>query len=164
MKAPFQVKGWSCIADAFASALGIPVANLIDKIGHTESHGFHVQECIEVAVNLGFACTPIELVPQALLTPTSQPRAVWFPQYKLSSDLSLDWGDKSGNVLRLYTHMRGNEGVLTGQVTSGIGHAVNWHNNEIWDTRERGFAYKFGECDANGFHPQCFWKVQKVPT
>lgn len=160
MNAITKIKGWSCIADAFASVLGIPVASLINKIGHTESHGFHVQECIEVAVNLGFACTPIELVPQALLTPTSEPRPIWFPQYKIVPD----WENMDANVSRLYSHMRGNEGVLTGQVQSGIGHAVNWHNDEIWDTRERGFAYKFGDCDAKGFYPQCFWKVQRVPT
>lgn len=153
--------------------LGIPVKKLIDMIGHDGSTklyaerpqqegGFHEQECIEAAQKLGFACTPIEIVPQMVLAGCTVSRPVWFPPYTQLLATS-----EETNLRRFYRHLQKSRGVLTGlknriNSTVKIGHAVAWGHNEIYDPQGEGFIYSLTEASDYGFNPRVYWKIQEI--
>ncbi len=154
--------------------LNTPVRRFIDMIGHDGSAkpyderpqqeaGFHEQECIEVAQKLGFACTPIEIVPQMLPAPGCKvSRPVWFPPHYYLRAVS-----EETNWRRFCQHLEGTCGVLTGLKKkisdSEIGHAVAWgHNNEIYDPQGKGFIYSLSQAPNFGFTPRVYWKIQEV--
>lgn len=163
--------GWSCLPCSFAIALNIPVSEFINMLGHDGSEevyeelpgvkaGFHEQECIEVVQNLGYACTPIEIVPQMMPKPNGPVRPVWFRPEQLTADPE-DW-----NWQRFKRHLEGTRGVITGakkRINSDeiIGHAVAWYE-QIYDPQGRGFIYPLNEMDDYGFLPRVYWKIQET--
>lgn len=161
--------GWSCLPAAFAMVLDLEPRDVIRHIGHDGSDepykedgfkaGFHEQECIEVAQQLGFACTPIEAVPT--ISPHlagRDARPIYFG------------GDLPSNWARFLRHLDGACGVLTGTYTLPgdptplRGHAVAWDGvttQKIHDPMGPR-CYPFGSATKYGFTPGCFWKVQYV--
>lgn len=161
---------WSCLPAAFAMVLDVDLEYFINLIGHDGSAcpyeelpearaGFHVQECIEVVQNLGYACTPIEYVPQQYPQPGGPIRQIWF---------SGDEGEISGNLARLKKHMRNSDGIFTGvkiRQDEVIGHAVAWDHvlRYIQDPRGKVCCpYIFEQCGLYNFMPQIFWKIQRI--
>jgi hypothetical protein len=156
-------------------ALGRVPEWVIEQIGHNGSAepykaaglkaGFHEQECIEVALGLGYTCTPIEAVPT--ISPYQHggdARPVYFGE-GLSGNFE---AGVSGNWVRLLRHMVGTCGVLTGTYakltdpTCVRGHAVAWDGvttQKIHDPIGPR-CYSFVEAAKYGFTPGCFWKVE----
>lgn len=157
---------WSCLPTAFAMAIDMDPESFIKQIGHDGSAepypksdfkaGFHEQECIEVALRFGYTCTPIEIGPT--ISPYldgHDARKVFFVSAP------------EDNWARLRRHMRGSDGVLTGQYITAaktVGHAVAWDHatKTIYDPNFGGVRYPFPEGCGHGFTPGCFWKVQHV--
>lgn len=162
--------GWSCLPCAFAMVLDLSVEELIKMLGHDGSAepypaypgqkaGFHEQECIEVAQQLGYACTPIEIVPQIMPMPGGPMRPIWFS----TSDASFE----EANWQRFIRHLNGSRGVLTGvkqHINSSkvLGHAVAWDGENIYDPQGDGFLYHIDEASDFGFTPRNYWKIQEV--
>jgi hypothetical protein len=162
--------GWSCLPCAFAAAIGIPVEEFIEDIGHdggaepypgypTVKAGFHEQECIDVVQRRGFAATLIEIVPQITPFPTGPVRQIWFSERPGLSDEDCNWE-------RFTTHLHGTRGVLTGAKRLGsqtsIGHAVAWVDGQVIDSKGNGYVYNLEDADDFGFKPRSYWKIQEV--
>ncbi len=168
--------GWSCLPCSFAMVLDIPVKKFIEMIGHDGSAkpyegysdqiaGFHEQECIEVLQQLGYACTPIEIIPQIMPVPGGPIRPVWFLPERLTGDPEdvtlLNW-----NWQRFICHLKGTRGVITGakkRIDSDemLGHAVAW-DGLIHDPQGKGFTYTIEEAHNYGFIPRGYWKIQEI--
>lgn len=154
---------WSCLPCSFAMILHIPVEEFIEMIGHDGSAepyedlpgqkaGFHEQECIEVLQQLGYACTPIEIVPQIMPTPDGPIRPIWFSPEQAESEY---W-----NWQRFIHHLKDTHGVITGvkEYTSKvIGHAVAW-NSVVYDPQ--GYTYSIENAHHYSFIPRVYWKIQ----
>jgi hypothetical protein len=148
--------------------LDVPVRKFVNMVGHDGSTkpyserpeqeaGFHIQECIEVAQKLGYACTPIEIVPQMIPAPECLiPRPVWFPLYS---------GSEETNWRRFCRHLEGTFGIITGLKKringSEIGHAVAW-SGKIYDSQGRGLVYSLAKASNYGFTPRVYWKIQRI--
>ena len=85
MKLQVKRERWQCAVTAFAMALDIPVANLIEHLGHdggsivfpdlaepANRRGHSIYELIQAALALGYAVTPMPL--RAAITPANDPR------------------------------------------------------------------------------------------
>jgi len=121
---------WSCLPTAFAIALGVSVREVIERIGHDGSavafpglpeperrRGFHVQECIDVALALGVSVTPIEAFPRHSSTVDTDPIVIRFPE---------------GNEARFCRTVETTRGVLTGRGLRSR-HAVAYDHRLIID-------------------------------
>jgi hypothetical protein len=163
-------------------ALHMPVKKLIEMIGHDGSEepyrelpgqkaGFHEQECINVCQQLGYACTPIEIVPQMIPVSGGPVRSVWFLPEGQS-----DWpGTLRGQLIanledwnwrRFIQHLKDTRGVLTGEkkrIGSNVvvGHAVAW-SGMIYDSQGKGFIYSLENAHQYGFVPRTYWKIQEI--
>lgn len=161
--------GWSCLPCAFAMVLDISVEELVGLIGHDGSAepyvnrpgqkaGFHEQECVEAAQLLGYACTPIEIVPQMMPVPGGPIRPIWFPGTESDRE--------ENNWRRFKRHLTNTYGVITGlkQRPNGemIGHAVAWNGRNIYDSQGDGCIYALGEAKDFSFTPRTYWKIQEV--
>ena len=147
---------WSCLPMAFSKVLDIPFDNLIRRIGHDGSEfvyknknfrrGFHMQECIDVALALGAMCVPIEhhyaLTPDGLET-----YVIGTPQ------------EQSERFIRyLETTKRG---ILEGLSLVGkcqpIGHSCAWINNKIHSPE--GSIYLYKERLLHNFSISRLWRI-----
>lgn len=160
-----NINDWSCLPTAFAMAIDVSPEWLVQEIGHSGDDepygypglkaGFHEQECIEVLLRHGYACTPIEVGPTISPNLDKQKiRRIYFG------------GGLGGNWARLLRHMAGTCGVLTGthmksKTAWPRGHAVAWDGEVIHDSIGPR-CYPFEDAVKYGFTPGCFWKVQYV--
>jgi hypothetical protein len=146
---------WACMGLSFSKALGIEFAEFVERVGHDggdeSSHkGFHPQECIDVAVDLGFSCTPIQLFCGMVYDEDKPPIVIW---------------DKPDAFERFRIYMgRTPRGVCEGirlrnQVGKGVGHAVALVDGLIYDNDK---IYHYSECSKHNFHPQTLWIIKKV--
>ncbi|MHC4301839.1 MAG: hypothetical protein ACYS7Y_31620 [Planctomycetota bacterium] len=168
MKLQTNPNYWSCLPTSFAMAVDKPVTWFIAQIGHPGAEepydvkglkaGFHEQECIEVVQGMGFACTPIELVPTiSPYTDGRSSRPIYF-------GLGVD-----DNYHRMFKHMEGVNGVVTGVYVPAppkkqIGHAVAWDGLKkmVYDSNHGGQVYPVTGMFNHHFIPRCFWKIQRV--
>ena len=152
------------MATAFAMALGIEVSKLIDSIGHDGSEiveadleleplrrGFSAQECIEIALVMGFACTQVELLP-ALIYPSGQKRVITFPH---------NGGDFHGNWERFRSHVASSRGVIAG-TGKRHGHAVAYEFSTVLDPDGRPFHFTQGACETRHFYCQMLWRLDRI--
>ena len=154
---------WSCIATSFAMALDIPVAELIRRIGHDGSEivspakepagrrGFHVQECVAVALTLGFAVTPIELFPVSEFEGGHE-KVIAFPANATTPD---------GNWDRLRDHIESSRGVLAGQGSRTM-HAVAYECGQLYDPDGPCYPYSQGACEQRHFCAKCLWRLDRI--
>lgn len=144
---------WSCLVSSFAMALGVPVEQLINTVGHDGSEiiwpelpepsrrrGHHPQEMIYAAANLGFSVTPFEAFPVSLGAVGANPFVV---------PMSIPVEER----MRLV--MRGEVGVITGETMQGLAHAVAWNGSNILDPSGREYALE-------DFRLEMFWRVLKI--
>jgi hypothetical protein len=152
-------------------AIDIPVAEFIEDIGHDggaepyssldTKAGFHEQECIDVLQRRGFACTPVEIVPQMVPFERGPARQIWFGGQRPGlSPEDCNWE-------RFLTHLQGTCGVLTGvkkkiNSNSFIGHAVAWFDGMIHDPQGSGYIYSIDDAPNYGYIPRAYWKIQEV--
>jgi hypothetical protein len=146
---------WSCLPTSFAMVLGVPVKDVIEMCGHdgsqywwvpTPEHpnsipepygrrGFHIQEMIWVAYQLGYSVTPFEGRPQS---------KCWFRESCI--ELSLD--ETRMKIVLV------NNGVLTGMTLEGQRHAIAYIRHRAYDPSGR--IKKLAD-----FGVETFWYVQK---
>lgn len=152
------------MATAFAMALDVSVADLICSIGHGGGEivepdgngeplrrGFSAQECISVAVERGFACTQIELLP-ALIYPSGQKRVITFPH---------NGGSFQGNWERFQSHIVSSRGVIAGS-GKRHGHALAYEFNTVLDPDGRPFHFTQGACETRHFYCQMLWRLDRI--
>lgn len=156
---------WACLPTAFAMALDVPVEEFIRLIGHDGSEivcpslaepagrrGFHEQECVSAALALGFACTPIELIPNSAFL-GGHTRPIEFPPGTQNFD---------GNRDRFAKHVDRSRGVLTGMGRS-TRHAVAYDRGLICNP-DNGtmYCFSFEDCEARSFYPSSLWRVDRI--
>jgi hypothetical protein len=113
--------------------------------------GFSAQECIEVALSMGFACTQIDLFP-ALEYPDKHRKLVTFPY----SATNLD-----GNWQRFTRHIHSSRGVIAGN-GKRHGHAVAYENRLIYDPAGTNFHFTQGACEQRHFFCQMLWRMDRI--
>jgi hypothetical protein len=142
---------WSCAITSLAMALRIPVAQLIEEIGHDGSEivfdlreplcrrGFHSQELIFIALSHGFAVTPIEVCP--MIKPSSGTN----PMVEVWSDAKLAWENFTTCIHETF-------GILEGRTTNGTPHAVHYRYGDIWCPEGVQYKYNREACEQYGFY------------
>jgi len=163
MEMKHNPNAWSCTPTAFAMVIGCSVKYFIEKIGHDGSAqpfadksyhvGYHPQECIDVAYGMGYSCTPIELMPQSLLSKTASlpPHVILFGK------------NTEANNERFLRYLKRCDGVLCGTMTDTMtGHAVAWEHEtgSIFDPRNGRIISPEAQA-AFRFFPSTFWMLEK---
>lgn len=153
MKLVTAPDSWSCGAAALAMVLDVDYSGIVSRIGHDGSEiinedlrppachkGFHIQELIEVALENGYAVTPIECMPVQTATGEDE-HDVKIKRYESIAD-------------RLEHHMFWNDGILMGQIPGGFWHAVAWDHSTIQVFDPRGKIYPYYDIKINlaSFH------------
>ncbi len=150
---------WMCMPLAFAMALDIPVANLLEEVGHDGSKlafpnlpepacrlGFHVQEMILVALKLGKAVTPVELFPVLQSADGRQTQTILYPD----------------NNWALFAHViETSRGVIDG-TGFRLGHTVAYDHGRIFDPKGCEYAYSRIACEAHQFFTRCAWRIDTL--
>jgi len=153
-----------CLPTSFAMALGIPVASVMGRLsgGHYSIvfsdkrepfgwRGTHVQECIQIALSLGFAVTPLELYPVIAAHKGDETFVVVYPE---------------GNERLFKDQILTSRGVLTGKrEVPGVGivaHAVAYDHGRIYDPNGVDYAYSLEACESVQFSPQCAWRIDRI--
>ena len=145
---------------AFAMALGLPVAELLEAIGHDGSEivfpslpeplcrrCFHIQELIQVALSRGLAVTPVELFP--VLQPTEIGP---FHKTVLYTD---------NNWRRFEAAIQTSRGVVDG-TGARLGHTVAYDHGRIYDPRGPIYDYSRLACEAHQFYTRCAWRIDPI--
>lgn len=168
---------WSCLATSMAMALEITTPEFYEWAHHDGGEvvfpwmldpqcrkGFHIQEAIHVARQLGFACTPFELFPQtrAAECPNpmlydkyqSQAGEVIQIRYENHAHLHHNWD----LFTYLITHGRG---VIECQTRKGNWHAVAYDQGHIFNPDGEAYPYSRENCEVRGLHTRCLWQVTK---
>lgn len=147
-----QPNSWSCLLTSFAMAYDMPLADLIDIVGHDGSEicwphlappnnrrGFHIQELIMAGNTLGFTVTPFE--PQPVLI--SADKMFQGEPIPIVQDRWLE---------RFVAVMSVGRGVITGETPRGARHAVAWNMGKVFDPSGQ-------ITDLDSFQVQCYWRV-----
>ena len=160
MKLQVKRERWQCAVTAFAMALDIPVANLIERLGHdggmivfpdlaepANRRGHSIYELIHTAVELGFAVTPMPL--RAAITPANDPRR----QFILGTD--------ADNWTRFTTQLRNARGVVE---CSGprVYHMIAFDHGRIYDPDGCEFLYSREACERRNLYTYCLWRVDRI--
>lgn len=156
-----QPNRWSCLPTAFAMAVDISVKEFIRRIGHDGSkiafptqpeptcrRGFHIQECIHVAHQSGYAVTPIELFPRHAPSLSVEPVTVLF-------------GDEETNLERFAAIVNSGRGVITGHGRHCC-HAVAYNRGTIYDPNGSVYRFSPSKCESEGFIGTCAWNVNAI--
>jgi hypothetical protein len=143
---------------SFAMALDIPVADVIDAVGHDGSkilfpnlpepacrQGFHIQELIHVALNQRCSVTPIELFPVLGSADLRQTTTILYP---------------TGNWNLFNSTIENSCGVIDGQGYR-FGHMVAYDHGQIFDPK--GFVYRYTRlaAEAYNFYTRCAWRIDR---
>lgn len=146
-----QPNNWSCLLTSFAMAYDMPVADLVDLVGHDGSdivwphlappnnrRGFHIQELIMAGNSLGYTVTPFEPRPVLMSSDMGDPKP-----------LDLDrWLERFTAIMAIGI------GVLTGQTNTGARHAIACNMGKPFDPSGQ-------ITDLDSFQVQCYWRVIK---
>ncbi len=142
----------NCLAIASAMALGLTYEELISRIGHDgqaiifpdlsdpgKRQGFHIQEIIDVAINMGFAVIPIEALPYS--TPDGQ--KTYAVNFK---------------VKRFQDHLKNARGIITG-MKKHWRHAVYWNGNYAFESPNTYHSYENLYMDID-----CFYRFTEIKS
>lgn len=157
MKLIAKPNRWSCLPAAFAMAMEMDLGRFVAEVGHDGSkvlfphlpepacrRGFHIQECIHVALNHGFSATPYEIVPVIAAADRLQ-------EIPVLVDNSVEHRMSVFNKL-----VATRTGVITGRGRN-TNHAVAFHQGTIYDSEGYVYEYSQENCLATGFITQCAW-------
>jgi len=124
--------------------------------------GIHIQELILVALEQGYAVTPIELLPQ-----TAPPQAIDPMTRKAYQDVvvfhgkteSANW-DIFNNVIKTCSGII--EGVIAPSMTRfQRGHAVAFEKGTIFDPSSGAFLYSVRGCESRNFYVNTIWRFDR---
>jgi hypothetical protein len=165
-----------CLLTSFAMVLDVPAEILLEQIGDQWKtlafpdlpvpscwRGIHIQELILIALRLGYAVTPVELMPQ-----TTPPQAI-NPKTRVAyqnivvfhgADESTNW-DIFRNVVMTC------RGVLVGIKTRPptrfqCGHAVAFEKGVIFDPSSEVYMYSVQQCEARRFYANYAWRFDRI--
>jgi len=153
-----------CLPTSFAMALDVPVSDLMKRLNgdhysrvfsdKREPHcwrGTHIQECIQIALSLGFAVTPLELWPVIAAYEGAETFVVCYHE---------------GNERIFEDQILLSRGVLTGKRgVPGVGivaHAVAYDHGLLYDPNGVEYAYSLEACESVQFYPQCAWRIDRI--
>ena len=136
-------------------ALGMPVAELIEQVGHDGSEivfpektppadrrGFHTQEMIRVALDVGMTATPIELFPRFCSDKAGGNSFIVY----LGKDGEANWDYFEKFIVC-------GKGVMEGSTDYGHNHAVAFQSNTIYDPDGEEYSYSRKILEKRGFPP-----------
>jgi len=142
----------SCLLDSFAHIIRVRPEWLAMIIGHDGPEGFHSQECINVALGMGFAVTTVERKPVAQNPEDGSMRLVEFNHQ--TAEGRFGWA------------LCHTEGVLMGRMPfTNKPHAVAWQDPWIHDP---GCGQKYQLLDENNlvtdtnFIPMIYLRIDKL--
>ncbi len=149
-----MLNNWSCLPQAFATALDLTVDEFINLIGHDGSlimwphlpeplcrRGHTIQECIKVCLGLGYAVTPIAITYKHRSTSDIEPLNMYDRDF-------------------FNAQVRISKGVLTG-ATKKCHHAVAYINGYVYETS--GSIYPFDSTQPfHNFIPECLWRIDRI--
>lgn len=158
-----------CLPTSFAMALDVPVADVLGRLngwhmvafpGLPEPlcwRGIHIQECIRIAQDMGFAVTPRELYPQIAPPRPLNPAGEPYENYPVA--LGDNW-ETFNDVILVSC------GVITGiravPFTGVVGHAVAYDHGFVYDPNGYEFPFSTEDCQVNNFFPQCAWRMDRL--
>lgn len=152
---------WACMAASFSMALGMEIAVFYTEIGHVGDElpyadgrtrrGFHIQECIDVALKRGYAVTEIQAYYGSRPSPTSNEQ---IPTKPLNE--CIDRFEAYAATCK--------RGVITGELHKDngvrVGHAVAWDGEKIYDPR--GKVYTLHNAAKNDFMVASLWMLTRM--
>ena len=158
---------WSCVAVSFAMAINRSFDEFVEEVGHDGSEviwpwlpepmcrrGFHIQECIRVAMRHDFTVTPVELIPA--IAPSSLPPT---PSSEDTIPYPVLYGPTlNTNFCYFDQHVLYGRGVITGVGRQCL-HAVAFDHGTIYDPEGITYSYSQEHCLEMGFITQCLWLV-----
>lgn len=121
--------------------------------------GFHIQEAVYVAMQLGYSMTPIELFPQIAAA-----KSDLAPLGKDSVMVGYG-GDEVqlGNNWILFTRLiDSTRGVIECKTRSGNWHAVAYDQGHIFNPEGEAFPYSRPNCESRGLFTHRLWQVTKT--
>ncbi len=151
--------GLHCIVTAAARLAKESPEQFVKRLSHDGSKTYpdsdvvrthHIQEIIDGLLDRGVALCPIQLMPTAVVSPdllsegdsrTPKGYVVYFGD-----------GTVSGNFDRFKSHLKGNEGIITGML-GPTGHAVYFDGEYCHDSRGRWQLW------VAEFDPSEFWRA-----
>jgi len=147
MRMQVTPNAWSCLPTAFAIALEVPLAEVLEGIGHDGSEvawpdlpeplrrrAFHIQELVLFAFRRSAWVIPFDALPTQIGAHGVTP-------------LLCEYGFEE--------ILRSNFGVLTGLNYAEQRHAVAWDGREIWDPNGRCYS-------PEDFHIETFWAIKSA--
>jgi hypothetical protein len=158
MKPQLKEKQWQCVPTAFATALDMTLADLLNEIGHDGSEiinsnlpepfcrkGFHIQELIDACLRYGFAVTPVELYP------VTKHYEYYYSNFGTNEPVL--WH-------RFYLAICSSKGVIECQCDDGKGHAVAYEHGKIYDPD--GYDYWISDLRTHHLTPICAWRIDQM--
>jgi len=153
-----STKPWNCSLTAAAMVMNEPITVLEQLIGHNGSEiihpelglnaqreGFHFQNIIDAAITLGFSVTLIQVDP--IQTATGK------------DEYQVNFRDFESNETRFKAYLEGSIGIITGEASSGLWHAVAWDGEKCYDPQGR--IYPFEDIKIK---PRLYWMFNKIKT
>ena len=157
-------------------ALDMPAADLLEQIGGGwKTHAFenlpvpycyrgvHIQELILIALEQGYAVTPIELFPQ-----TSSPKAIDPVTHKAYHDVTVFHGETEEVNWRIFNNtVLTCFGIITGRIAPNMTrfqrhHAVAFNKGTIFDPSSGAFLYSVRKCELRYFYSNTAWRFDKI--
>lgn len=164
MKLQKQPTRWSCAPTAFAMAMDLDVAYLMEVVGHDGGEiifpdlpepmcrrGFHVSELTNAALLLGYSATPVELFPSVQSTP--------LPSHP-SRDFTIEY--MAGNWTTFQHHIRVSAGVLECRTIGAAQHAVAYSTGMIFNPSGIIFPYSRDNCESRGLFTFRLWRIESL--
>lgn len=161
---------WSCLATSFAMVLGITTERFYELAGHDGGEkiwpdipdpfcrrGFHINEAVAIANDLGFTATPLELFPMIRVAPYAPYHGVEQVPVFYAPERN-----EEGNWRRFGSIINTRIGVVECQTRGGNWHAVAFNASTIFDPDGRQFPYSRQTCESRGLFTSRLWKVAKA--
>ena len=166
-----------CLLTSFAMALDTSTEDLLAEIGDSWKilafkdlpvpycwRGVHIQEMIKIALQRGYAVTPIELIPQV-----SPPRPLNPITNRRYNDVPVYHGASEKNNWRIFRQtIMSCSGIITGSIAPSLstlikrGHAVAFDKGTIYDPDTEAYLYSTTQCEIRNFYANCVWRVDKI--
>jgi hypothetical protein len=151
---------WQCAVTSFAMALDCPVVDLMLALGHDGSeiiypdlpepsnrHGHNIYELIQVALDMGYAVTPVPLKPAIV------------PACDRTREFVI--GNEKENSMRFVRNLLTSRGIIECYGPRGP-HVVAYDNGVICDPEGDVFPYSIEACEERDYHTYCLWRVDRI--
>lgn len=165
-----------CILTSFAMALDMPAAELLVNLGDRWKtlafpdlpvpycwRGIHIQELILIALERGYAVTPVELLPQT--SPAQAFNPVTRKPYQ--NVVVFHGATEEANWEIFHDVIRNRSGVITGRFAPSMirfqrHHAVAFERGTIFDPSTDAFLYSVKQCESRSFYVGTAWRFDRM--